>query len=395
MRAMARMAVDRFPTAGEFADVLAAAIEGSSPGRSVITGNDVESVVVLPLKNLSGDPDDEHLSDGITEELIHRLSKVDNLHVIGRTSSFAFKNTTDDVRAIAERLQVRNILDGSVRRSANKIRVTVQLISTANDKPLWSERFDRELNDVFEIQDEISDSIVNTLQGTLLAKLPKRSRSAVSFETWENYLKGRHAWSRRTEHGIEKGLTFLRRAAAEDMEFAPPRAGLADAYVTLAIYGARPPNEVIPLANEAVAEAIAIDPESAEALTSQACIKAIYDWDWAEGEATFRNASRKAPNYSMAPHWLAMHCLIPQRRFMEASVELDRARELDPMSAAIGVSHGILEYMRGDGELATRLIREVLEFEASFALGHYFLGQALESIGEHDKAMDSFEQGFS
>jgi len=351
------------------------------------------SIAVLAFANLSSDPDNEYLSDGITEDLIHALAGLRRLRVLARTSTFAFKGRSADVRMIGRELQVDVVLEGSVRRNGDRLRVTAQLVDVATGFELWSERYDRRFDDIFDVQDEISRSIVDALSiavlrdETRLVEVPTRSVSA-----YESYLKGRFHWNQRTESALRRSLEFLNAAIEADPGFLPAFAGMADAHLTLGIYGVLAPDETMPRALAAAERVLAADRRSAEALAARGSVRALYRHDWGGAEQDFAAAAEAGPQYPTAHHWYAMHCLAPLRRFAEARARLCRAGELDPLSPAVAVSTGILAYYEGNQAEAAAGFAAVLERDPSFGLAAYFLGQAETQMGRYRQAIASLER---
>jgi serine/threonine-protein kinase len=390
-RALSRDPAERFESIDAFlAALLGAAGELTSEGTApAAPAEDQEwSLVVLPFTNLSADPENEYLSDGLSEELIHALAKVPGLRVVARTSAFAFKGRQQDVRAIGAELRVRGALEGSVRRAGNRLRVTTQLIDTRSGFELWSERYDRELTDVFAVQDEISRAIVETLRITLFTRDTRLVRTPTTdLAAYEAYLKGRFQWNQRSEAALLEALRSLTRAVELDPGFALAHAALAEVYVTLAIYGVRAPGEAMPAGRGAAERALTASRAPGEALTARGSVRALYDWDWAGSEADFQAAMQASPQYPVAPQWLAMHCLVPQGRFDEAGEQLHQAHELDPLSPAIELSLGVLYGFRRDPERAAAVYRQMLERHPGFGPAHYFLGVVLIELGRYDEAV--------
>jgi serine/threonine-protein kinase len=349
------------------------------------------SVAVLPFANLSSDPENEFFSDGITEEIIGALSRRRTIRVAARTSSFAFKGKHDDIRTIAEQLGVATILDGSVRRAGSRVRVRAQLTNARSGLELWSDQLDRELNDVFAIQDEIANSIASALQATLLGESVHAHGASVSGPVYEAYLRGRFALNKRTEAELTKAVDYFCDATERDPEFALAFAGLGDAMLVRGVYGAEPPHDVMPLARSAAERALAIDPSLAEAYATLGATRAVFDWDWAGSEDAFTRAIALGPRYPTAHQWYAVNCLVPQRRFEEAIRAIDRARVLDPLSLVIRATGGVVRWLAGDSDAAVKELEQALELDPSFAMTHYFMGCVRRDRGESEKAIAEFE----
>ncbi len=391
-KALAATPADRFAGAAQFARALGG--DGSSATGSIPAAGrpapDLQSLAVLPFVNTSKDPEDDYLSDGITEELIHALAGVEGLRVVARSSAFVFKGRSEDVRVVGQRLGVGTVLEGSVRRAGNRLRVTAQLVNVADGYQLWSERYDRTLDDIFAVQDDVARATVEALKVTLLGAGAGAERRAANAEAYELYLRGRHAWNRRTPEGLRQSTDYLRRALAVDPGFALAHAALADAHVTLGIYGAAAPDEAMPQAEAAARQALACDAGLAEAFTALACVTAVYRWQWRPAEDLFRRAIALKPGYSTARHWLAINCLAPLGRFREAREELVRARETDPLSPAIDVSLGLVAHFEGDHERAAAEYTRALETDPTFGMAHYFLGEARAQQGRFGDAVAAF-----
>jgi eukaryotic-like serine/threonine-protein kinase len=408
-RALSLDPAHRHGTAGEFRRALVAApppvktlnsggLPSVAPRERRRTLSDehvasLPSIAVIPFANLTGDPENDYLCDGITEEIIGVLSKLRNLRVAARTSSFAFKGARQDARTIGDQLKVRTILEGSVRRAGNRVRINTQLIEVAGGYQRWSERFDQELDDVFRIQDDIATAICDTLKVTLLGESP---RTAVSEPTknphaYEAYLKGRFFLNKRTEEDLRRAVGLLTQAAEHDPEFALAQAGLADTFTVLGIYGTMAPAEVMPQARKAAERALEIDPTLAAAYVSLGVVRSVFDWDWAGANDVFGRAIAISPRYPTAHQWYAMNFLVPQGHFAEALDAIDSARTLDPLSLAIGASGGVVRYFAGDYSGSIALQRRVLEIAPDFAISHYFLATALRDMGDSSGAIESFD----
>ena len=377
----------RFASVSEFAEALTTAPSAGRPARrSGAVG--LQSIAVLPFVNSSAIPENEYLSDGISEDLIHALSKLPGLRVVARTSAFAFKGRSQDVRTIGAELGVTTILTGSVRRSGERIRITTDLIDVASGFALWSEQFDRELTDVFTVQDEISRAIVDTMRVRLLGESPRLVDTPTSnFNAYESYLKGRFEWSQRTAVSMQRGLEHLKTAVTADPAFTLALTGLADCYVTLAIYGVMPPAEAMPLAVASAEQALRIQPRSGEALTARASVRALFQFDWRGAEDDYIAALAESEQSPITHQWYAMHLLAPRRRLGEARAHIARAWELDPLSPSIAASAGILRLYERDAERAVHELSLVIAQHPSFGLAHYFLGLALTALQRHDESI--------
>jgi eukaryotic-like serine/threonine-protein kinase len=387
LRALDRDPDRRFATMTEFGAALRAP---ASDDDTQVVAPSVWSIAVLPFANLSPDPENEYLSDGITDDLIHALAGLGGLRVLGRTSTFAFKGRCEDVRAIGRQLQVSAVLEGSVRRSGDRLRVTTQLIDVVNGFELWSERYDRRVDHVFDVQDEISRAIVDALAVGVFRKEARLVQApTASVPAYESYLKGRFHWNQRSETGLVRSLDYFAAAAEADPDFFQAHAGLADAYLTLGVYGVLPPERAMPQALAAAERVLAADPRSPEALASRGSVRALYRHDWTGAEQDLSAACEAGPQYPTAHQWYATHCLVPLRRFTEARARLRRARELDPLSAAVAVSVGVVDYYEGRYGDAAALCAALLERDPSFGMAAYFQGLALAAMGRSAEALEA------
>lgn len=349
-----------------------------------------DSVAVLPFMNMSRSEDDEYFCDGMTEELINALAQVKGLSVAARTSSFAYKGKQQDVREIGRALRVGTVLEGSVRRSGPRLRVTVQLIDVEDGYHLWSGTFDREMEDVFVIQDEIAKAVVETLKGHLPIGDPGTivRHGTRTLSAYEGYLKGRYCWNRRTETGLRSSISHFQTAIDEDPTYAQAYGGLADSFVLLGIaeYGMAPPAEVMPRAKAAARQALEIDPSSAEAQTTLAHVTYAFDWDWEEADRCFRRAIELDPGYAFSHHWYALF-LSAMERHDEAVAQELRARELEPLSLIINKNVGTILFYAGRLDESLSEYRKALELEPTFTRTHYYYGLALEARGDLDEAL--------
>ena len=352
---------------------------------------DPRSIAVLPFRNLSADDDSDYFSDGVTDDIITSLSRIGDIRVVSRTSVMRYKDSQESVRTIAAELRVATVLEGSVRRANGRVRISAQLIDAVEDRHLWVESYDHPLQDIFDIQSDVSRQIAQALAAELSAeeKASLEQRPTADVDAYDLYLKGRHLWGRRTVEGLQKSIQYFGRALEHDPEFALAEAGRADSYVTLGMYGMRAPEEVMPLARESATRALSLDPRMAEASTALATVKALYDWDWSGAEREFAHAIETQPNYPVAHQWLASNLLTPLGRFEEARAANERAGELDPLSEAIATTCGVIALYSGEYESAVRGLSEVLEVHDRFGMAAFFRGQAEMELGRLDAAVDS------
>lgn len=385
--------VVEFPTGSyapkfRFKEATSASIE-NKPSASTIA--------VLPFTNLSADADNEYFSDGLTEELIHGLTKVPGLRVVAWNSAAKLKGTPQDVYAIGEQLGVSTVLMGSVRRFGGRLRIIAQLIDASTGYYMWSETYDRMLEDLFAIQEEISRAIVQKLKIRLVMprSAPVTSRSPYNVEAYNLYLKGRFHWNKRTGEGLKRSAEYFRQAIALEPGFALAYAGLSDAYSLLADYGLLTPVEAMPEAKAAASKAIDLDPTLGEAYSSLAFISSHFDWNWAQAEEYYRRAMELNPGYSTAHHWFALDYLGMLGRFEEAFVEIRIARQLDPLSTIIREGVGFLMMLSGRYDEAVAEYRETLELDPYFYKGYTSLGRVLIQRGNYEEAIGMLLKGRS
>ncbi|MDP2470513.1 MAG: tetratricopeptide repeat protein [Candidatus Palauibacterales bacterium] len=369
--------------------------ESRSPVKTLTTGAaghpaaDRKSIAVLPFLDMSPDRSQEYLGDGIAEEIINALTRIEDLRVVARTSSFAFKGRNENARQIGAQLGVGSLLEGSVRTFGNMARITAQLIDCEKGYHLWSERYELELKDVFAIQDEVARAIV----GTLKAKLGEDDESPIvkpgtgDMEAYNLYLRGRYHWNRRTAEELEKGIELFRQAIAIDDRYALAWAGLADSYSVLGWYRHLSSIEAYTKTVSAASSAVAVDDSLAEPYTSLAYARFMYGWDWAGAEAGFQAAIERNPSYAVARHWYG-EFLMAMGRFTESVEQLETAHALDPLSPTIGFGVGWVQYFLGDYEAAIRRYEQTLEHDPQFALAPWFLGPALVEAGDYDRAIE-------
>lgn len=382
LRALAKDPKLRFRRVAEFVTALQEeAVPGTGGGRT-------RAVAVLPFVNASPDPDTEYLSDGITDELIDALSKVRGLRVASRTSVFALKGKPQDVRAIGALLGVSAVIEGTVRKSGDRLRIAAQLTSTDDGSLLWSERFDRQLADVFAVQDEIAHTIVDTLRVRLFADLsePLPQRYTQNVRAYGLYLKGRYEWNKRTQEGVAEGIRYFTQAIEEDPAYAPAYVGLADSYALHVDYRNVAVHEGFARAREYARRALALDESLAEAHASLAWTLFIYDWNWAEAAEEFHRAIQIAPGYATARQWYSF-LLASRGQFDEAIVEGHMAQELDPASVSIRRTVGWLYYYARRYEQARFHLDRAVAMNPLAEESYRILGLSMLELGHHDEAV--------
>ncbi|MCU0622368.1 MAG: protein kinase [Gemmatimonadaceae bacterium] len=355
------------------------------------SGPTVPSIAVLPFRNLGAAGDDEFLSDGLTEEIISTLSRLRTLKVAARASTFAFKARAVDVREIAGRLGVTNVLDGSVRRAGARVRVTAELVDATTGFQVWAERYDRAFDDAFAIQDDIARAIADALSATLLAG-PSTGAPAVAGPAYEAFLRGRFALHRRTEGALREALGHFESALTHDARFAPAQLGVAEACLLLGVYGADDARLAMPQARTAAAAALALDPSLGEAWAIEGAVAALHDWQLADADAAYRRALALAPRAPTLWQGHALHVLVPMGRHAEARAAIERARALDPLSMIIATSVGVVYHLTGDLPAALAALARAAALDPDFAMTHYFLGGAHRDAGDLASAARAFER---
>ena len=354
--------------------------------------NRIQSLAVLPLENLSRDPDQEYFADGMTEALTTDLAHISALRVISRTSVMHYKGTNKTVPEIARELHVDAVVQGSVMKAGNRVRITAQLIEAPTDQHLWADSYERDLGDILALQGEVSRTIARQIQVTLTPQEETRLAAArpVNPEAYEAYLKGRYYLSKRTGPDYLKAMEYFQQAADQDPSYAPAYAGLAESYNFYAAYGLLSPQEAYPKARAAAIRSLELDGTLAEARVSLAFIKMVADWDWAGAEVEYRRALELAPGSAQAHYFHAYTYLTPKGQFEEAIAELKRALELDPLSLIINTNLGeTLRHARRYDEAIVQL-RKTLELDSRFGPAHDKLGRTYEQKGMFREAIAEF-----
>ena len=331
-------------------------------------------LAVLPFQNLTGDASQEYFSDGLTEEMIAQLGNLDpqRLGVIARTSVMHYKGSQSSMDQIGRELGVQYVLEGSVRRDANSVRVTAQLIQTRDQTHLWSRQYDRQLTGILSLQEQIAREVADDIQSTFgdQKTVPAaRSFSPEQYESYDLYLKGQYFLNKRTADNLEKAIDYFSQAVAKDPKQARAYAGMADAYALMSGYSSRPQSEFMPKAYTAATRAIEIDDTLPEAHAALALVVQNDQWDWQTAEKELRRAIALNPNYATAHHWYAEH-LMWRGRFEEAIAESERARQLDPLSLIIAADHGAILYYARQYDAAIVKFRSVLQMEPQFPRAH-------------------------
>jgi len=345
-----------------------------TPAQGVSAFSRTPSLAVLPFANMSADKENEYFCDGLSEELINALAHIRDLRVAARTSAFAFKGRKADVREVGERLNVGAVLEGSVRKSGQRLRITAQLVNVEDGYHIWSGQFDREMKDIFDIQEEIALAIVDQLKLKMLKgekdKILKRTTDDP--EAYEFYLKGLHFWRRRYERGLQKSLQFFQMATQKDPGYALPYVGIADAFGILGIYGFVEPHQAYARARAAANKALEIDPEIAEVYASLGWISMWYDRDWAASERHFLKAIQMKPEYPEAHLWYG-NLLCCTERFDDAVREMRKGKELEPLEPAPPTHVGWALYFARRFDESLEELRNVVAADPEFSLPYMWL----------------------
>jgi TolB-like protein/Tfp pilus assembly protein PilF len=353
-----------------------------------------KSIAVLPFDNLSDDKSNAYFAEGVQDEILTRLAKVADLKVIARTSTQKFKSAPANLPDIAKQLGVANILEGSVQKSADQVRVNVQLINAITEAHLWAETYDRKLTDIFTVESDIAKTIADTLQ----AKLTGSEKTAISKkptanpEAYELYLKGRFFWNKRTGEDLKTGAEYFKQAIAEDPGYALAYAGLADCYVLFSAYGAGSPQDSFPLAKEAAKKALELDDSLGEAHAALGQLLMFSDFDFHGSASEFQRAIALNPSYATAHHWYGSGPPMISGDFDTAIAELKRAAELDPLSLIINSDLGVVFFNARRYDEAIAQYRKVIAMDPHFYYAHWNLGEALELKGELKDAFAEYKK---
>jgi len=358
-------------------------------------GLDPRRVAVLPLRNMSPDPNDEFFADGMTEELITALSGIGELTVIARTSVMQYKSSPKRIVEVGRELRAGTVIEGSVRKAASKVRITVQMVDSTSEGHLWAQNYDRQMDDIFAIQSEIAEKVAGALKLKLVESEKQKieKKPTGNTEAYTLYLKGKFYWNERNKSSVEKGIAYLNKAMEADPNFALAYSDMASAYVVMAEYGMMDGLQAVVKAGEYAAKALALDPGLSAPHSVLATIRERnYDWDSAERE--HRLAIGLNPNNPTAYHWFSL-TLGRRGRMKEAIVQSMKAKELDPLSPIVNVAHSRHLIDVGRIEEALKILREVVEMNDQFLLGHISLGMGLTYVGLKDEAVGEMEKALA
>jgi TolB-like protein/DNA-binding winged helix-turn-helix (wHTH) protein/Flp pilus assembly protein TadD len=358
---------------------------GPQPGRVMLA--------VLPFENFTGDAAQDYFSDGLTEEMISQLGNLDPAHlgVIARTSVMHYKHSQESIPQIGTDLGVQYVIEGSVRRDSERVRITAQLIQVRDQSHLWAQNYDRDLGHLLELQAEISHEIANEVEFSLSGHRPievaRQAGGTQSYEAYDLYLKGRYFWNKRTGEAFRRAADYFQQAIDKDPNYGRAYAGLADTFGLMSTWFVGPQNELMPKARAAALRALELDESLAEAHASLALVKEYYDYDWRGAEKEFRQAIQLNPQYATAHQWYA-ELLSWQGRFDEAFAESEQARQLDPLSLIIASDHARILYYSRQYDSALQQCHSVLELDPNFTRARDLMISSLAQLGRYDEAID-------
>jgi TolB-like protein/Tfp pilus assembly protein PilF len=354
-----------------------------------------KSLIVLPLENLSGDKDQEYFADGMTDDLIANLAKIRSLRVISRSTAMAYKGTRKPLSQIATELHVDAVVEGTVLKVGNRVRITAELVQVSTDRHLWADTYESQMGDVLALQNRVSSAIVNEIRINLTPEEQERlaKNPAVAPEAYENYLKGRYYWNKRTDQNLTKAIAYFEQATRQDPQYALAFAGLSDCYAIVGaeIFGTTPAAVAAPKAKAAALRALEIDAALPEAETSLATVKFNYDWDWSGAAAGFAQSIRDNPSYATAYQRYSLY-LMAMGRAPESFDQINKARELDPLSISINFSLGWRLYMARQYDRAIQQLRNSLEMDSSYELPHLVLGLSYTQKGDFNSAIPELQK---
>lgn len=353
----------------------------------------IPSIAVLPFVNMSADPENEYFSDGLAEDIIHALTKLKNFQVAARTSAFSFKGKDAHIREIGKALDVKSVLEGSVRKAGNRLRITAQLINVDDGYHIWSEQYDRVMEDVFAIQDEITHAVVDKLKVELLGQDEETivKKYTDNVEAYQLYLKGRHFWNQRYKGTLQRALEHFQQAIETDPNYALAYSGLADCYTVLGSWHFLPPHEAFSHAKKAAEKALELDENLAEGHTSLGLISTVYDWDWSAAEKAFQRAIELNPNYALA-HCYYGHLFAMSGCFAEARAEAEKSLELEPLSLVVNAFAGITFYLAREHDRAIDQLQKTLEIIPNSILALFFIAWSYSEKAMYEEAVKASQK---
>ncbi len=354
-----------------------------------------KSLIVLPIENLSGDKDQEYFADGMTDDLIANLAKIRSLRVISRSTAMAYKGTRKPLSQIASELNVDAVFEGTVLRVGNRVRITAELVQVSTDRHLWAETYESQMGDILALQNRVSSAIVNEIRINLTPADQERlaRNPAVAPEAYENYLKGRYYWNKRSDENLTRAIGYFEQATQQDTQYALAYAGLSDCYAIISaeIFGTMPAAEAAPKAKAAALKALEIDPTLAEAETSLATVKFNYDWDWNGAAVGFAKSIQDNPSYATAYQRYSLYLMVMGRP-EDSFEQINKARVLDPLSISINFSLGWRFYLARQYDRAIQQLRNTLEMDPSYELPHLVLGMSYAKKGDYDLAIPELQK---
>ncbi len=356
-----------------------------------------KSIAVLPFENRSEDKTNAYFAEGVQDEILTRLSKIADLKVTSRTSTQHYKSAPKNLAEIAKQLGVAHVLEGSVQKSGDAVRVNVQLIKAANDSQVWAETFDRKLTDIFSVESDVAKAIADQLRAHITRQEEQviAAKPTKNIEAYDAYLRGRYFWNKRTSDGIKHAIDHFQQSIERDPDFALGYVGLADSYIALTFYNFVAPHEAMPKAKESAIKALELDDTLAEAHASLAHVLMNYDWNWSAAEKEFKRSIELNPDYATAHEWYAIHYLTATGRLEEAVQEMKRALELEPASLVMNTFMGATLYYAGRYDEAIDQCRRTVQMDPNFAVAHWHLGLAYEQKQVLDAATEEFKKAIS
>jgi TolB-like protein/Tfp pilus assembly protein PilF len=393
-------ALARRPLLVVAAILVVAIIIGGSAGKlrrlvaGAATAQPIQALAVLPLQNVSGDSAQDYFADGLTEELINSFAQINSLRVISRTSVMRFKGSTQSLPEIAKALSVDAVLEGTVRRDGDRVRISAQLVPASSDHAIWAEKYDRDVRDVLTLQGDVARAIAGEVKSKLNPVEQARLSTArpVSPEVYEAYMRGRFFFSKRDPDGLRKSVELYEQAITSDPQYAPAYAGLADSYSLLGYGNTLAPKDAFPKAKAAALEALEINPNLAEAHASLGYIHMYHDYDYAESEREFKKAIEQNPNSAVA-HWAYSVLLSALLRPAEARKEIERAEQLDPFSTLVATDMGFELYYDRQYDKALAQLQLAIDMNPKAPMPHFWLGRTLQALGRYDEALKAYEDG--
>ena len=393
-RALARKATDRYQTIREMLTDLNAASDGPMLAPAPTKAAEPHTIAVLPLINISPDPENEYICDGLAEELTNGFTQIAGLRVVSRSSAFQCKGTSPDVREVGRRLGASLLVHGSLRRSGSSIRLTMQLSHTGEGYQIWSQRFDSQVTDLFALQDELTAAVLEKLREQLGARFPEleAARNMPSSEAYDLYLQGRFAFNQETPEAFKRALDLFLRAAAADPAFAPALIGIAETHMRLDWYGLEPASDAVPAVRSALASALRLQPDSVPGLCALAITQAGWDWDWTAAGNTFNRAIAAGAGLASVHFHYGLDFLTPRGRLEEALRELRQALRLDPLSPIVHTAVGGCLYRMRRWDEAAETLRATLHANPDFGHARWSLGRVLLEQSRAEEALTCFQQ---